>query len=76
MSRVKWEDVNGLGDIDYIIDVIKNNQDDDEVAHSIEDDLREWFIEYVRDNSSDIYLSDAAALVLSTNNIEFARWCA
>ena len=76
MSRVKWEDVKGLGDIDHVIDVIKNNQFDDEVAHSIEDDLREWFIEYVRDNSSDIYLSDAAALVLSTNNIEFARWCA
>ena len=46
----------------------------DEVAHGLEDELREEFIKYIADYG-DMHLVEKAKLVLSTNDIEFARWC-
>ena len=63
------------------IEEIKRISHDDEVAHSMEDELREDFIRYVEncDNFGTDYPSPIpymAKLVLSTNEIKFARWCA
>ena len=56
--------------IDSIIDVI----DDDEVAHCEEDDLRKDFIEYIAKRKDS--LGKKARLILTTNELNFARWCA
>jgi hypothetical protein len=49
-------------------------KDDDEVAHSEEDSLREAFIEYISRRNDD--LGKKAQLVLLTNEIDFSRWFA
>ena len=60
------------------IDEIKSMSGDDEAAHSKEDDLYYGFVDYVSRldvlNGED--LQEKAALILSTKDIEFARWCA
>lgn len=53
------------------IEAIKS---DDEVAHGAEDDLYRDFIAYVASGGED--LVEKAKLVLSTQDIKFARWCA
>ena len=55
---------------------IKSTRDDDEHAHCEEDQLRKEFIDYVRVAPNDPQLAEKAALVLSTTNLDFARWCA
>ena len=64
---------------------IEASKDDDATAHRAEDELHKEFIDYVRTTSmdplgygelKDRQLSEKAALVLSTNNINFARWYA
>lgn len=57
------------------IERIKDARWDDEAAHSAEDRLREDFIRHVQ-SCDDPQLAVMAALVLTTNEIEFARWCA
>lgn len=54
---------------------IKANTHDDEVAHLREDQLRADFIRFIvsGDNPD---LAALASLVLSTDDLEFARWCA
>jgi hypothetical protein len=47
---------------------------DDEAAHGKENQLREDFIRYVAETATPS-LAEKARLVLSTNHIEFARWC-
>ena len=47
---------------------------DDEGAHSSEDCLREDFIFYI--SQMDNELGRKAKLILTTNDVEFARWCA
>jgi len=50
---------------------------DDEVAHIREDELREMLIAYVSQGHFDsAELVEMAKLVLSTNDLEFCRWCA
>lgn len=50
---------------------------DDESAHAREDDLREDFLRYVKAAAnSDAEIPEKAALVLSTNDLRFSRWCA
>ena len=57
------------------IQYIKENANDDEVAHSCEDYLRREFIEYVA--TLDIpSLAEKAKLVLTTTEIDFERWYA
>ena len=53
------------------IRVISN---DAEAAHSQEDSLRELFIEYIATRKDS--LGEKAKIILSTNEIEFERWCA
>jgi len=48
--------------------------DDAESAHILEDNLREDFIKYIAKRKD--YLGKKARLILTTNNIDFARWCA
>lgn len=65
-----------LDDIRARLEAIRDVAGDDEVAHGREDSLREEFIEHVRDNPADSKLAEKASLVLSTDEISFARWCA
>lgn len=53
---------------------IVNERRDDEVAHSLEDDLRADFIEFIA--NSDCKYSGMAKEVMNTKYICFARWCA
>ena len=53
---------------------IRDIAGDDERAHSQEDALREGFIEFIVERNGE--LGELARLVLSTNEIDFARWCA
>ena len=53
---------------------IKAIKHDDEVAHSKEDDLHREFIQAVAE--SDHPLAEVAKVVLTTEEIRFARWCA
>jgi len=61
-------------DIVKAVEYIKAIADDDESAHGAEDDLREDFIEYIATRKDS--LGEKARLILSTNKIDFARWCA
>jgi len=61
-------------DILKAIEGIKNIADDDEMAHSDEDALRESFIEYIATRKDS--LGEKARLVLTTNKINFVRWYA
>lgn len=59
------------------IDKIESVKRDDEYAHQLEDELRDLFIrslvqfDYTADE-----IKKLSAMVLSTNQIEFARWYA
>jgi len=48
--------------------------DDDEVAHSMEDNLRGAFIEYAAELPGE--LGEIAKIVLSTDALNFCRWYA
>jgi hypothetical protein len=54
---------------------IDERKGDDESAHGAEDALREDFIRYVAETATPS-LAEKARLVLSTKDIDFARWCA
>ncbi len=69
-------EVHSLTDIENMIEYIKSIKDDDEAAHSCEDKLREEFIVAIAKGRLEEQLNTAANLVLSTNDIKFARWCA
>ena len=56
------------------IQKIKDERDDDEMQHIYEDNLRNSFIEFVAERKDK--LGQLARLVLSTNKLDFARWCA
>ena len=47
---------------------------DDEVAHGAEDQLYADFISYVASGGEG--LAEKAKLILTTQDIKFARWCA
>lgn len=65
-----------IKDIQNRIQKIKDCAGDDEVAHGLEDDLNQDFIEYVSHTPYDNDLAEKAKLVLSVGEIRFARWCA
>lgn len=46
----------------------------DETAHSYEDDLRDAFVQALADNTLDGDPRELAALVLTTNDLDFYRW--
>ena len=54
---------------------IQKDKDDDEVAHSLEDELYFLFIESIA-NGDISNLQEKAKLVLRTKELTFARWCA
>jgi hypothetical protein len=62
-------------DIEKAVQEIKDTNSDAEVAHSLEDGLRERFIDYVA-STAQVELAEMARLVLSTDEIDFPRWCA
>ncbi len=51
-----------------IVQIIKQLADDDEVAHSLEDEFREAVLLVVN--------HPLAKIALTTSEIRFARWCA
>lgn len=59
------------------VELIELIKDDDEQAHTEEDALRDYFIEccskgaYTKEEVIDI-----SSIVLSSNKINFSRWCA
>ena len=55
-----------------LIKIAANNLDD-EVAHSIEDRIRNYFISELTKEDGEI--GEVAKLILSTNLIEFTRHC-
>jgi hypothetical protein len=57
------------------IDHIEHIKEDDEAAHHEEDRLRGEFIRYVAEVGPPS-LAEKARMVLSTNKINFSRWCA
>jgi hypothetical protein len=62
------------------LDLIKNTNDD-EAQHDMEDELYAYFIRIVSkleesEELSKPELSELAKLVLTSQNIEFYRWCA
>jgi len=57
-----------------MIQEIQDMANDAESAHILEDNLREDFIKYIAKRKD--YLGKKARLILTTNNIDFARWCA
>jgi phosphosulfolactate phosphohydrolase-like enzyme len=65
-----------IQEIQKRVDEIAAVTHDDETAHGREDKLRADFIAHVRTNPNDPELSAKAALVLSTDDMNFARWCA
>lgn len=53
------------------------DRDDDEKAHAREDDLRRDFLRWLIQEPQPVELvQQMAKLVLSTDDIKFARWCA
>lgn len=56
------------------IEFIVSKDGDDEVQHAREDSLRREFLRFIADNSPEY--GELANLVLSTDTLEFARWCA
>lgn len=63
---------------EYIKTMIKEikiyaNDDDDEKAHATEDALRNDFIKQLSERNDDT--GKLAKLILSTNDIDFNRWC-
>ena len=64
-----------LDEIKERIEKIRAMAGDDEVAHGAEDDLRRDFIRYVARIGMPS-LAEKASVVLSTDEIEFERWCA
>ena len=63
-----------LDKIERRVRKIKNKIHDDEMAHSMEDDLREDFIKYIASHENEY--QEMAIAVLRTNKLKFARWCA
>jgi hypothetical protein len=49
---------------------------DDEVAHSLEDDLHKWVLGRIVMHSSDPWARALAGVALRTRDLDFARWCA
>lgn len=57
---------------------IKSVISDDEVAHSYEDSLNEWFIGYLKENMYDTIeeITEVVNIISQTSSLDFARWCA
>jgi hypothetical protein len=64
-----------IQDIQERIDNIKASVGDDEAAHGMEAALRRDFIAYLA-NGGTKDIRSKAALVLTTAELNFARWCA
>ena len=66
-----------LEDAIELVAQIDKMKGDDEAAHSEEDSLRAWFIESC---ATGLYtkkeMIEVGKVVLSTKDLDFARWCA
>ena len=64
-------------DIKVRLAKIHDSQGDDEVAHSLEDDLRADFLNSIAVGAVPLEdIQDLAALVLTSRELDFERWCA
>ena len=62
-----------LNDVLVALEKIRSCQSDDEIAHSMEDQLYADVLKYYADGGTDPQLAIEA---LKTEQMEFARWCA
>lgn len=60
---------------DCIRDIADTHAGDDESQHSLEDSLHKEFIQHVAEVGPP-ELAAMAKLVLTTSDMQFARWCA
>jgi len=63
-------------DINKRVQMIADSKGDYEVAHGLEDGLRDDFIAYIASLDLLPALAEKAKIVLSTNAMEFPRYCA
>lgn len=61
--------------IQMVLDTITAMDNDDEVQHSLEDDLYHAFVHAVVDGICEDVVG-CARLILTTEKMPFARWCA
>ena len=59
-----------------IVRAIERKKNDDEVAHSKEDSLRAGVLEEIAAGCSRETAIELAKIALSTDDIDFSRWCA
>ena len=57
------------------VQAIKDIAGDDEVAHGTEDHLYQQFIEDIANGQTED-IQEIAKIILTTEDIDFARWCA
>ena len=77
MMRHQFKKGDGMN-IEYIksrVMDIDKSKDDDELAHALEDRLRNEYITYIAESGIE-EISEMAKEVLKTKDIDFARWCA
>lgn len=65
-----------FNEIEREIQQIREAAGDSEVAHGLEDKLRERFIRHVASLDKKSDLASKAKLILTTQEIDFDRWCA
>lgn len=60
------------------VEYIESVKGDDEIAHGVEDSLREAFISHVAEHAEhgEPLIRRMAQAVLKTKDIQFKRWCA
>ncbi|CAB4197446.1 hypothetical protein UFOVP1309_14 [uncultured Caudovirales phage] len=68
-------EIKNIQDIQAYLKKIELSKNDDETAHSMENSLHEYFIQFVASNANK-ELSDMAKEVLKSSDIDFDRWYA
>lgn len=64
-----------IQDVQVALNNIRDSKDDDEVAHSMEDDLHQAVLLAIADGTAE-EPKIMARLALESLNINFSRWCA
>lgn len=65
-----------IDDIQKMIDEVRKQKGDSEIAHSLEDGAYISVLEAIRDETTDPHARELASKVLEINSIEFSRWYA
>ena len=63
-----------IEEIKKALSMIEAANGDDEAQHSLEDELYAGFVEHISQGQSEY--AEMAKLILTTKQMDFARWCA